>query len=297
MGCQKHAFRERDCLACEVKELKAQNKAQSQAQARVNRQARQLEAQEVYQAELDADLARFEMQLEMEAAERARADQARYRRAMWEQTPDGQAWAELSQRGAQWMVHAQSHDDALLEQWQRAVEPRWFEPGFEKVQKAAAAKVGFPESIMWRALGVAGIFFLLGLKWRGDTTIHVITCVALLVAIVFGVRWRQAKPLYDDAARPLSYLQEHGDEVKAFVERYGANPFTEPEKLPSWREGLTRGQNAAQIQAVKGWVYLDLNKFPAASSLPTLPPIVARSDLSDWPGPVAQALRARLTQN
>lgn len=296
MGCQKHAFRERDCLACEVKELKAQNKAQSQAQARVNRQARQLEAQEAYQAELDADLARFEMQLEMEAAERARAEQARYRRAMWEQTPDGQAWAELSQRGEQWMVHAQAHDDALLEQWQRAVEPRWFTDEFEEARRAADRALSAPESALKAALLVGSALYVVN-RGSENPVLTALMWAAFLVVPVCAILRLRAGRTYGRAAIPLEDRKRNSDEVKAFVERYGANPFTEPEKLPSWREGLTRGQNAAQIQAVKGWVYLDLNKFPAASSLPTLPPIVARSDLSDWPEPVAQALRARLTQN
>lgn len=296
MGCQKHAFRERDCLACEVKELKAQNKAQSQAQTRAERQAQQVDPYEYYQAETEAFLAQVEAEYAAQAAAEERADQARYRRAMWEQTPDGQAWAEFSRQGQQWLKDVGTHDGALLPEWQHAVEPSWFTEEGKAQRQSAKDMTELPLFLMLPAAVVFFLTLLLGVL-TSNHTIWLIkwgSFFAMLVAVVWGF-WAQHR--YGVQARSLDHLQKRSDEVKAFVERYGANPFTEPEKLPSWREGLTRGQNAAQIQAVKGWVYLDLNKFPAASSLPTLPPIVARSDLADWPEPVAQALRARLTQN
>lgn len=90
--------------------------------------------------------------------------------------------------------------------------------------------------------------------------------------------------------RNLAERAADSDTAKAIAEQCGANPFKNPDQLPSWRPGLTRARTDEINDYVLGLARPAAGFYPRPDQLPELPELQIRN-LDEWPAVVAEAAR------
>ena len=265
-GCSNHPWNPNpNCMACNVKDIGRNHAAANDYQAHMSEQ---MLADQAYYAE-------------MEAAARARRDagEAAAQFSMWVQTPNGQHWERWTDDAQVWFDQASAPDIAVLKAWQQAATPGW---DYAEAEKAYESETSFGVTLLKTSLGllVGGfIVGMLGLNTLGWIGIALAPLTALFGA--YRLLNRGAKPPKQAARR----VRQSG-----FLDTYGTDPYVDPWPLPSWRAGLTRADNEAQLRTVQNNIDLPDWVFPAPNDLPDLPPLVAR-DRDEFPPAVADELR------
>lgn len=267
-GCTKHPWNPNaDCLACQVKAI---NRRQGEANELSLRQGAEANALAAEQAEAAyATLA---------SQRRTEQMTANAHLAMWRQSADGQVWERWASRAQPWIDAARLPDRETAYEWREEARAAQGEKPVRFTEKVGCffgslSAVAFLVAIVSKIASwiVATHFF-------GDVAVYALE-VALVLAVPCGLS--------------LFFTREVPDVTPAdFKERYG-DPLADLDGVASWREGLTRADNAAQISAIEALAYPGAGVFPRPGQLPDLPRLEAR-DPDTLPPLVAEKLRQLL---